>query len=145
MSDALIFGIIVILILAFPFIFVGINILQKERNKNEKTFITKFRSVQLTQKGQHQEDHKNNDDQADNKENKQHVDKAIKAIIKPKMDIENGIWRGIGNSTKSEFVSAITSRLGKRSLTEPLNARLKFMEGVIPKCKRSRYMVPIQE
>ena len=42
----------------------------------------------------------------------------------------------------TQRASQVMSRIGAR-YTENLAARTKFMEGVLPKTKQSRYMIPI--
>lgn len=52
--------------------------------------------------------------------------------------------QAFGKNTISEQTSLIQSRIG-RSNIEPLEARMAFMKGVLPKCKASRHMIPIAE
>lgn len=51
----------------------------------------------------------------------------------------------LGETSQRERASDIISRIGYRGHQEPFGARYKFMETVLPQCKRSRHMIPIPE
>ena len=53
--------------------------------------------------------------------------------------------KALGKTSKMELSSDIISRIGFKGIQPPLEARYKFMETVLPKTKRSRYMIPIPE
>lgn len=51
----------------------------------------------------------------------------------------------VGTTSKRELSSDIISRIGYKGIQPKLEARYKFMEGVLPKTKRSKYMIPIPD
>lgn len=56
-----------------------------------------------------------------------------------------GRYAGYSSASKREESSNIIARIGYKSLQEPLGARSLLMQNILPKQKRSKYMIPIAE
>lgn len=74
-------------------------------------------------------------------------DKHTTKLNKPDVNMYKQSKRYIGYSkeSKSEESSNILARLGYKSIQEPLGARSLLMQNILPKQKRSKYMIPIAE